>query len=196
MNLEGLIRKIRQYPLVTVFGAISLILIIAILIRNPKVSSLQEINDQREREWTTVRTNHERSAGLEAEVEKLRSFSEEVNRRLISADAIANNYNYFYRIERQTGIRIVNIQQLPVASARRPQYLPELNDFDLVPFNLTFQGSFDVTMTFLQGIERGEHLVRIESISINRDEGTGTSSNQRTLVTRMEMNILGRKAGR
>jgi hypothetical protein len=196
MILEDQIKKVRQYPVVTVFGVISLILVIAILIRNPQVSSLRETNEQREREWATIRTNHERSADLEIEVEKLRSFSEEVNRRLISADTIANNYDYFYRIERQTGVRIVNIQQLPVAAARRPQYLPELNDYDLVPFNLTFQGGFDVTMTFLQGIERGFHLIRIESISINRDEGPGITASQRTITTRIEMNILGRKAGR
>lgn len=196
MILENQIKLARQYPLVTIFGAISLLLLVAIILRVPKVGELKEANEQREREWATIRSNHERSTDLEAEVEKLRAFSEEVNRRLITAENIANNYDYFYRIERQTGARIVNMQQVSAAAARRAQYIPELGDFELVTFNLTFQGSFDVVMTFLQGLERGFHLVRIESIMMSREDGPGATPSQRLVTTRLEMNILGRKAGR
>lgn len=196
MNLEALKAKIRQYPLVAIFGCLSFILIAIILIRLPKVGALNVVNEQREREWSTMRTNNERSADLTAEVEQLREYSKEVSERLISAETIANNYDYFYSIERQTGVRIINIQQLPVVSARRAQYIPQLNDYDLIPFNLTFQGGFDVTMTFLQGLERGFHLIRIESLSVGREEGPAVAAGQRTVTTRIELNILGKKASR
>lgn len=197
MNLNAIIAWIRQYPVVFAFGMLSLILLVVILFRRPLVQELEQRNVRMDTEWTQMRTNVERSANLADDVDRISRYAEEVQSRLISVESVAINLDYFYRIERQLGVRILrDNQQMQVAEtgARRPAHIPELRDFELVPFQITLQGSFAATMSFLQGIERGTSIVRVDSISISRDEGPAATQGRDTVTTRLEIQVLGNKA--
>lgn len=88
--------------------------------------------------------------------------------RLVRAGQLANNLQFFYRLEADTGVKLLDVRQqgipAPRPGERRGAYVP-------VPFAVSIQGSHAQIHDFLRRVEAGPHFVRFSQITIAKISG-------------------------
>jgi len=112
--------------------------------------------------------------------------SREVTRRiednLVVEDNLAENLWYFYKIEQQTKVHIVEMRSLnSIISDSRSLYRR-------IPFSIRASGTYEQTAAFLYGIETGPRLAYITSVSFRRSEPGSLS-----VLLDINLELLGKK---
>ena len=88
-----------------------------------------------------------------------------IDARLVRAAQLATNTQYFYRLETDTGVKLLNIfQNTTTAQAAKVTK----NNFVPIAFTLTAQGSYLQLLDLLHRLENGAHYCRIISTSMSK----------------------------
>jgi len=190
MNVTEVVSKLKQYP-IPVVGCVVILLAAGVLfMRKPKVDDLAYQVEEKVDVLEKVQRNTERAIGLEEDVEIIEAYRDEINDRLMVEEEVATNYAYFYNLERQTGIRIVNInQKASLDKASKPPQIPATNSYSVIPYTLAIQGSFAQVLDFVHRLERGKYLLRIDKFNTT----TQTTEAASVIVASMDIFILGEK---
>ncbi|MBK8477955.1 MAG: hypothetical protein IPL39_17120 [Opitutaceae bacterium] len=103
-------------------------------------------------------------SGLARQLEALKSAMEKLEAKLIRSDNVGKNQQYFYEHETAAGVKI---------SVLRAQGLPKTKGkvlplFPPVAYNVVVEGAFPQLVTFLSGLEQGEHHYRLVSFTLQR----------------------------
>lgn len=158
-----------RYPVALVCLALSLLFGAGIVWRVPMVEATEERLLDLEREWRQIQINSERALGLEGDIEALKGALGRVEERLIDAEEVALNYEFFLRMEGSSGVSLEAFSQDPVSpNAWKLEGDRELGLFRVIPFTLEVVGNYTQIvecMLFLQGHET---LTRIGFVSIDR----------------------------
>ena len=104
MNLSQAGKKIAEYPILFVCGLLTPLIVVLLVMRGPKVTYYEQELSSLEREWHNIQTNVERAAGMETDIERLEQGLEVVRQRLMQVENVAVNYEFFYDLERESGI--------------------------------------------------------------------------------------------
>jgi hypothetical protein len=100
---------------------------------------------------------------LRPDLAYVRGFTHRIDENLVTEDNLASNKSYFYSIEMQTNVHIVDLQQLI-----SPQ--PDSGSmYKRVPFALRLTGSYDQLAAFLLAIETGPRLSNVTAFSFRRN---------------------------
>lgn len=175
MTSQDLIAKLKQYPVASISLGLALLLGAVFYFR---WSGLQEQLDRKgklDTEWAEVEENVlKNSVNLETHLEMAKQASQDVTERLIRPAELARNYQYFYRLQNVTGVKIITLQQqpsLPVAPARgasrgssaaaAPEPL-----FSKVGYTMSLSGNFQQILEFLHALERGDHFYQLKNCSL------------------------------
>jgi hypothetical protein len=194
-NSQPLLHFLRRFPLVCVCTVLLLVLAALFVVRMGLLPQQEEILNQRKAEGENMLANLRNAAGLEQQLEQLRSIVALAESRLIRSEDLARNLQVFYRIESETGAKIVLLRQntgpvtatTPAAGAR-PAQAPA-NAYRPVAFTLIVEGTFVQTLDFLRQIERGPHLFRLGTFTVQRGSGDGFAGS--TVVLNINLEFLG-----
>jgi hypothetical protein len=102
--------------------------------------------------------------------------------RLMKAGQLAVNLQYFYKLEAETEVKLVDVRQNNVPRNARTQYIG-------VPFAVTIQGSFAQVTNFLNRLQNGPHFCRINTATFNKVGGENSGNTDMSLSLALE--ILG-----
>ena len=83
-----------------------------------------------------------------------------ISDRMIQVGQLADNLQYFYRLESETGIKILDLRQN--AWNQPPKGAPK-TFFTPVGFQVNVQGEYPKLLDLLRRLETGEHYCRIIS---------------------------------
>lgn len=189
MNLQTLIGKFKTYPVASTAAFVSIILILAIYVRGMGISDLEERHDDARREWRRIDVNVKNSVNLETHLENAKAASQDVRERLIHPSQLALNYQYFYRLETSTGVRI-SIQQ----QETKPLGLSGDDDEDAealfsdVEYTMSANGQFSELLGFYHALENGRHFYQLNQFSLQRPSET----EGREVELTMNFSLLGR----
>lgn len=193
MNLSLLGKKLLQFPVLFVCGIVLPLLVILLIMRGPKVAQYDAEMDKLEREWTNIQTNIERSTGLREDIDLLEAGLEEIQGRLMRVEEVAVNHEFFYAMERQTGIIL---RQFSQGSATLGQDLPMggegMRNFSSIPYNFVMEGTLEQILTFIELLDRQPYIVRLDSLNISRPAET-TQSGEHLLSGRLRCHVLAAK---
>ncbi len=187
MSAETVISTFKQYPTLILCGVLSVVVLVAIVVRGGGISDARERLDELTREGQRMDQNISHSVDLERHVAELRGMMGDVSARLVRSSELARNLQYFYRFESETGVSITSLDQRGRVEAGDDD---EDDDGAYVPvrYELAIEGGFPDILEFVYRIENGRHFARFNQFEIVRGQRTDS------MVMRMAMNLelLGR----
>ncbi len=159
MSISGqsISRILKKQPILVVAVSLSLVLGVIIYLRSGMLSAQQAELDGYSAESSRQRANITNSAQLQEQLQFLLQANEAVRNRALTVGGLAQNLQYFYRLEAEVGIKYLDLRAGPKAPAQKdPIYVP-LN------YTVSVQGSFVQVITFLRRLEQGAYFCRVNS---------------------------------
>jgi Tfp pilus assembly protein PilO len=101
---------------------------------------------------------------IKAELAALQEALGQIDRNLVFEGEMEVNLGYFYKMERLSGVRLSQLNQLS------SQPTTDGNPFKAIPFSLRVTGTYAQIMNFLRQLETGPRLLRIRTSNFSRAE--------------------------
>ena len=173
MNTADIIAKIKKQPIGFACGLVCLLCIGWLYFRSGELEKRQAEYEAKSSEAQRMISNVSVSKTLPAEVAEIQVATKDLESRLIKDGQLAVNLQYFYKLEAETEVKLLDVRQNPRnRAAAKTTYAG-------VPFNVNVQGTYKNVMAFLQRVEKGRHFCRILSASFSKSsiggEGQGSS---------------------
>jgi Tfp pilus assembly protein PilO len=110
----------------------------------------------------------------------------------MKAEDVALNSEFFYNLERQTG---VIFQRFSQGEATEGQGLNmsvnELRHFSVIPYDISLTGNLEAILGFVDALDRQSFIIRMESLNLNRAQDLQADSS--LLNGRIRCHVLARK---
>ncbi len=162
MSLEtkDIVAAAKRRPLLFACGGLVLALGLATYFRMDVPGELEEKLAEREKELTRLSNNVRFSAQLDTHLQSLQSANETIAAGALRVSELARNQQVFYRIEADSGVKLLDLRQLssppPARGAPVTTYAP-------IPFSLTVRGEYPQLIDFLARLDRVATLSRVTS---------------------------------
>ena len=176
---EDAIALVRKNPIVAGCLAAAVLLGAGIYLRGSAVPERQAELDQKAIEGRRIARNVRNAAQLPQQLAALTQAMSEIEPRLVRADELANNLQYFYKLEADTGVTLTDLRQL----APPPRGKGKPPAFSTVGFSVSLHGEYLALLDFLRRLENGVHYSRVTlaSASVINPDRTGPLSLQLTV---------------
>jgi hypothetical protein len=162
MTKEQLFALLKKNPIGVGCGLLSLALAAGIYFRGGEVPAATEELTQKSDEGSRLAANLQNAAQLKEQVDTLAACEKELESRLVHASQTLTNYQYFYKLESDTGAKMTVISQVPVAPPSKNAVKPL---FTSVPFAITMQGTMPQMIDYLRRLESGARYCRVMSVT-------------------------------
>lgn len=165
MTTADLVALLKKHPLAVACAIISVMCGAAFYFRMDVIDTARDEFERADREAKAVSLNARMASGLPEATGEMREAGKQFDARLMQAQQLANNLQVFYRLENDTGVKLIDLRQLPLpapkAGAARGPYTP-------IPFNLSVQGDYAQVHNFLHRLETGPHFARFTQVSVTK----------------------------
>ena len=159
MSNEELLAFLRKNVISVACVVVSIALGFGIYYRMDLLPNAEKVLAERTQQGELLAANIEDSAQLKEQHAAIVAANEAIDNRMIRVGQLAENYQYFYRLESETNTKLTgNPRQIPLPPA--PKNAPKTN-FVAVPFALTAQGDYAQLVDLLRRLESGEHYCRV-----------------------------------
>jgi Tfp pilus assembly protein PilO len=179
MTSADLIVLIKKQPLGFACGLVSLVVAGVLYFRSSKIDESQVEFEARSAEAMRIVSNVNASKNLTEQVQEIQAHAKEMEGRLVRAGQLAANQQYFYKLEAENDVKLLDVRQnsLPRTSAATYQG---------IPFSVTVQGSYKQVMVFLNRLENGRHFCHFSSVVFSKTSG-GVDAQTMTLTLNLEL---------
>lgn len=165
---------LKKHPFGAVCGGLSLLLAAGYFFRQGSVPEAEALLEQRTTESLRLKANITNAVSLKDHVTVLEDANAKVDQRLVRAADLARNQQYFYKIEADTGVKLMDLRPGGAPSSSvKPAATGPKKHFSTVPYSCTVQGTYSQLLAFLRKLEQGEHFPRILSASVGASTGGG-----------------------
>lgn len=173
MTGADLIAKIKKQPIGFVCGLICVLCLAWLFgFRSGALEARQQEFDAVASQAKLESSNVALAKTLPAEVTELQAATKELESRLVRAGQLAVNLQYFYKLEAETEVKLLDVRQNLPAKSNKPTI------FIGVPYNVNVQGPYKNVMDFLQRLEKGRHFCRVQTASFNKFGGSSEGGSQ------------------
>ncbi len=172
---EQVMAAVKKNPVITSCVVLSLLLIAGIYYRSDEIPNATNELQKKSAEGQRLALNIKDAAQLGEQLQALTDANKEVDTRLVRVGQLASNLQYFYKLEADTGVKLIDLRQ--VAGAARPGKEKEKLNYQPVAFNLTVQGAYAQVFDFLRRLESGTHYCSIVTTSFAPASGGNGESN-------------------
>ena len=191
ISTKGVVAFLKKHPVAISCGAVSVLLLAGIYLRGSKAGELATTLKQKEEEGQRILDNIRGGASLPEQFETLAAATKELEGRLVRGTERARNQQYFYRIESETGIKEISLQQnspppLSAAQQRLPKTL-----YSGVGYTVSVQGDYRQILNFVGRLESGPHFYRMISASVSRPGQRGTADATNAINLTLNLELLG-----
>lgn len=166
MTSADLLAMIKKQPIGFACGLLCAICAALLYFRGGKIGEYRAEYEAKSAEATKILANVRNSEKLPAQVSEIQALSKEMESRLVRAGQLAVNLQYFYKLEAETEVKLIDVRQGNMPKGGKSLYAG-------IPFTVTVQGSFKQVLSFLQKLENGPHFCRFTSVVFAKQ---GTSS--------------------
>jgi Tfp pilus assembly protein PilO len=183
MTGADLIALIKKQPIGTACLAISLVCGVVWYFRSDALDETRKEYEARTQDDQRIATDIRNGTGLPQQVEAMQAAAKQLDSRLVHATQLASNLQFFYRLESETGVKLLDVRQMPLPSAKpgaaKTLYTP-------VPFVISLQGGYKQIMDFTSRLEKGARFCRFSSYSISKSFAQ-ESAGQLTVAINVEL---------
>jgi hypothetical protein len=180
MTNQEFIALAKKNPLSFGCAVASIAMVVTLYFRDALIPEAEADLTQKTAQADRLAANIQNSAQLKEHAEALSNATKDIETRAVRPGEMGRNTGYFYKIESETGVKILDLRQVtPPAGAKlsgKNRYLP-------VAFSVSVQGSLVQILEFLRQIENGTHYSRTLTASLSANT---TTRDALTLVLGLE----------
>ncbi|HVS51892.1 MAG TPA: hypothetical protein VHD62_06005 [Opitutaceae bacterium] len=158
MTNDELFAVVKKHPVAVGCGLLSLALAVAIYFRSDAIPAAVQELEAKSTEADRYATNIKNAARLKEQLDTLVAANKEIDGRLVHVSAQGTNSQFFYKLESESGVRLINFQQTTQSAAKNAAFVP-------VGFTVTAQGDLPQLLAFLGMLENGTHYARVMNAS-------------------------------
>lgn len=160
-ELQALVKK---HPIGAVAVLVSVACGVLLYVRSSSIAERTRASEDKAREAAGMQANITNSVGLAEQTEKMKEAAKEVDSRLVRRNQLAINLQYFYRMEADSGVKILDVRQGELPQQRNAPRTTYVG----IPYNVSVQGTFAQTLSFLKRLENGRHFPRFISVTYTK----------------------------
>lgn len=168
MTGADILALIKKQPIAFGCGVVCLLCAVAFYFRMDAIDEARSAFEARDKESKAVSQNARHTTGLAEQVTEMQAAGKQIESRLLRASELALNAQIFYRLESETGVKLIDARQNPLAApkpgAPKTLYVP-------VSFSVTMRGNYAQIWAFFRRLETGPHFARFDRLSLSKSEG-------------------------
>lgn len=184
MTGADIIAAVKRQPIGFACGTVCLVAGLMLYFTSDQTEERQSTYDQKATEVTKIEANIRNSDKLREQSAAMLAASKELEARLMHAGQLAVNQQYFYRLEGETGVKLLDLRQgnVPTAKAGAKTGL-----YVGVPYNVSIQGGFPQVLAFLRRLETGRHFCHFNNVSFGKATGAEATSDMISVVIAVDL---------
>ena len=171
MTGEDLIALLKKKPIVSLSVGVCVVCALIWYFRADAMSDAASEYNSKSTEDQAMAADLRNGSGLPHQVELMQLAEKQLNARLIHASRLASNLQYFYRLESETGVKLIDARQQALNPTKPGSNPP----FIRVPFALVVSGEYKQVMNFLYRLEAGRHFCRFNSVNLTKSTSASTA---------------------
>ena len=168
MNAASIIAIIKKQPVGFACALISLGCVILLYYRSDKIDEGKATYESKSGDAARILANVRNAKDLPEQVAEIQALTKELDSRLVRSGQLAINQQYFYKLEAETEVKLVDIRP-NAATPVKGLYLT-------LPYNFGVHGNFKQLMMFLQQLESGRHFCRFNTVTFTKIGGADEMS--------------------
>lgn len=169
MTNQELLALVKKNPVSVGCGLLALALGVGFYFRSDQIPAVTAQLDQVSAEGRRLTANIRNAAQLAEQIAVLEEAGRKIAPRLVSAPELAKNLQYFYKLEADTGTKLLDLRQLPPAVAVSTKAPPAA--YAGVGFALSVEGEYPALIEFLRRLENGTHYCRVLNAAVTTTSG-------------------------
>jgi Tfp pilus assembly protein PilO len=180
MTLADLIARFKKQPIGFACALICLLSGGWLYYRSGEIDARQEEYRAKSEQAAKFISNVGISKNLSEQVAELQTLTKEMDGRLVRAGQLAVNLQYFYKLEAENEVKLLDVRQNPIPKNTKTLYVG-------IPYNVNIQGPYKNVMAFVQRLEKGRHFCRINGASFTKFVGGSDGS----MTLALSLDLLG-----
>jgi hypothetical protein len=164
MSNEELVAFLRKNVISVACVVVSILIGLLLYYRNDKLPDAEKVLADRAKQGELLAANIEDSADLKEQHAALVEANNAIADRMIHTGQLAENLQYFYKLESDTGTKLSDPHQVPY---NPPAKTAAKTNFIAIGFTLSAQGDYGQLIDLLRRLESGDHYCRIISCSLH-----------------------------
>jgi hypothetical protein len=164
MSNEEVLAFLRKNIISVACVGASILIGLALYYRNDNLPQAEKVLADTAKQGELLAANIEDSADLKEQHAALVEANNAISDRMIHTGQLAENLQYFYKLESDTGTKLSDPHQSqytpPAKSAAKTNFIA-------IGFTLSAQGDYGQLVDLLRRLENGEHYCRINTISLH-----------------------------
>jgi hypothetical protein len=157
MTNQEFIALAKKNPISFGCALASIACVVGLYFRDSEIPEAEAELTQKTAQAERFALNIQHSAQLKEQAEIMTTAVKELDTRLVRPSQLGINTGYFYKVESDTGVKIVDLRQntpsTGVAKSGKNAFVP-------VAFAVTVQGTLPQVLDFLRQLENGAHYSR------------------------------------
>ena len=162
MSNAELVAFIKKNPVSVGCGALALALAAAIYFRGGEIPEAEAALAQKSADAERHAANVNNSVQLKEQVDSLVEANKAIDSRIVRAGQLGINNQYFYKLESETGVKMLDFRQLPLA----PPGKGPKTTYNPIGFSVQVSGTLPQLIDYLHRLEGGTHYCRVMSANV------------------------------
>jgi hypothetical protein len=180
---ESIVATLKANPISVACGALALTLAVGVYLRSDRVPEGEALLDQKASQGERIDANLKNGVQLAEQFAAIATARKEIESRLIHPDELAKNLQFFYKLEADTGTKLIDLHQnnVPPAKARKGYYIG-------VGYSVAARGDYVRVLDLLRRLESDQRFCRILTATVSLSNSTDKDrGNELTLNVSLEL---------
>jgi hypothetical protein len=180
MTSSDLIALFKKHPAGFGCALLSIACGIFLYLRAGNLAAHQTELEARSAEVTKMTANIRNSSNLAEQVAEIQALTKETEARLMKASQLAVNLQYFYKLETENEVKLIDVRQNSLPKGPKTAYQG-------VPFSVSVQGTYTQVMNFLGKLQGGRHFCRVNTANFTKAVGVSGGNPLINLTINVEL---------
>ncbi len=188
MTSQELVAVLKKNPFSTACVIVAVVAAGVSCYRSSAVPELETQLEERSAEGQRHSLNLKHAVQLPEQVAALEAATAAIEPRLVKASRLATNLQYFYKLEADTGVKLIELRQNPTRAPQGKNAPKTL--FTGVNFSVSVEGDYAAVVDFLRRLDNGTHFARVLTASVaGLTVETGSNIDGRTNQVRASLTL-------
>lgn len=187
MTTATLVAFCKKHPISSGCAALTMALAAAAYLRQDEVPGAEAELSLKSADGDRVALNNKNAAQLREQSEALSIAQKAIEARLVRPRDLGTNTQYFFKIEGDTGVKILDLRQTSGTNASNSPKAAAKSAYVPVGFTVSVQGTLPQVLDFLRQLEGGSHYCRVMTASFSSNSAARNSP----LTLGLNLELLG-----
>jgi hypothetical protein len=178
---EEVLTSIKKNPISVGCAVLTIALLVVTYVHSGRSDQLETQLEQTSAEAAKLALNLKNASQLKEQFDALMAAKKEIEARMIRAEDLTTNQQYFYKLEADSGVKLLDNPRQSSGLKRDAKV-----GYQPTGFSLTVQGEYRQLLTFLRRLESGSRYCRVLTASCN-----APADRSPVLVLNLNLELLG-----